>query len=191
MLNFKYVKRNKCKNFYEGWYLKIVDENNHTFIFIFGVSLYFKDPHAFIQIIDSSENKSYYFRFDKSNFYYNNEAIRIKDNILGINKLKLKVEPFDIDLNIKPTILLNGGLFKKSIMSIFKNLPLPTQHEIIFMNAKVEGKIKNKDNSYVINGNGYMEKNYGTKFPNKWLWVQTNNFKNFNTSLVLAKRFIM
>lgn len=31
------------------------------------------------------------------------------------------------------------------------------------MNAKVEGKIKNKDNSYVINGNGYME-NYGQNF---------------------------
>ena len=72
-------------------------------------------------------------------------------------------------------------------MGFFKYLPLPTQHEIVFMNSKVGGSIKTKSNEYQINGNGYMEKNMGTRFPKKWLWVQANQFEKYNASFVLAK----
>jgi hypothetical protein len=177
----------KTKNYFEGWYLKVTDENNHSFVFIFGISLYKDDPHSFIQVIDSSENKSYYFRFEVSDFYYNRDAIRIKDNILGIHQLKIQIEPFDIDLNIAPTLFLKKGLFSGCIMHFFKYLPLPTYHEIVFLKAKVEGSIKAKNDSYKINGHGYMEKNFGTRFPKTWLWVQANDFEKYNASLILAK----
>jgi hypothetical protein len=177
----------KNKDYFEGWYLKVVDNDNNSYAFIFGISLYKKDPHSFIQILNSEEGKSYYFRFAVEDFYYNKDSIRIKDNILGVHKINISVEQFDIDLNIEAIMPLKNGLFTKSIMCFFKYLPLPTYHEIVFMNSKVEGIMNTNDNNKMINGTGYMEKNYGVTFPKKWLWFQTNSFKNYNASLAFAK----
>lgn len=191
MNNFSYMGTNRKKDYFEGWYLRVTDDNNHSYVFIFGITLYEDDPHSFIQIIDSDEQKAYYFRFNVCDFYYNKKAIRIKDNILGIHQLKISIEPFDIDINIKPTTHLKRDGLCKCAMSFFRYLPLPTYHDIIFMKAKVEGTIKTSTQDYKINGSAYMEKNLGTKFPKQWLWVQTNHFDNSNSSLVLAKADLM
>jgi hypothetical protein len=183
MSNFSYKGHNKLKNYFEGWYLKVVDEkDNSVYAFIFGISLYKYDPHAFIQIIDNVDNDSYYFRFDIKDFFYNTETIKIKDNILSSKEVKIKVGSFDIDLSIEPTVELQPYGLTNSAMGCIKYLPLPTYHEIIFMNSKIEGTINNKE----FHGNGYMEKNFGCKFPSQWLWVQSNHFKNYNASLTLA-----
>lgn len=183
---FNYVGHNKTKNYFEGWYFKAVHDN-HILAFVFGISLHENDPHSFIQIMDSNDNESHYFRFKVEDFYYNKDIIRIKDNILSIHKLKVSIDDFQIDLNITPTANLKGIFCMKSVMGLFRYLPLPVYHEVIFMNSKVEGSIKTNSIDTTINGSGYMEKNYGTCFPKKWLWFQTNTFKNYNASFVFAK----
>ena len=187
MNNFNFVGLNKTKNYFEGWYLRITDEDNHSYSFIFGISLYKNDPHSFIQILDATEKKSYYFRFEVSDFYYNKDAIRIKDNIFGINQLKISIDPFDIDLNINPTVFIQRNGLAKCAMGFFKHLPLTTYHEIIFMKAKIEGSLKTKNHDGLVNGVGYMEKNFGCRFPKQWLWIQTNHFEKYNASFILAQ----
>lgn len=187
MNNFCFKGSNKRKNYFEGWYLKVVDSKSKSnYAFIFGISLYKDDPHSFIQIISNNDDNSYYFRFDISDFYYNNNSVRIKDNILGMHQLKLKVGSFDINLNIKPTIELKNYFLTNSAMGCIKYLPLPAYHEIVFMDSKVEGTIKDSNSSKEINGSGYMEKNWGSCFPKKWLWLQSNDFNKYNASIVLA-----
>jgi hypothetical protein len=181
MNKFSYKGSRKFKNYFEGWYFKIIDDND-IYVFIFGITLYEYDPHAFIQIVVNNEEKPYYYRFDISDFYYNRESIKIGDNVLGIHELKVKVGPFDINLNIEPTTQLKNFFLTNSSMGCIRYLPLPAYHEIIFMNSKVEGQINEKE----FHGNGYMEKTYGKCFPKEWLWVQTNRFQNYNASLTLA-----
>jgi hypothetical protein len=181
MNRFNYVGVGKTRNYFEGWYLKIVDESD-IYVFIFGISLYEYDPHAFIQIVANNQDKPYYYRFDVKDFYYNRESIKIGDNIFGLHELKLKIGPLNINLNIKPTVELKKYFLTKSAMGCVRYLPLPTYHEIVFMNSKVEGQINEKD----FHGNGYMEKNFGTCFPKEWLWIQTNHFQNNNASFTLA-----
>ncbi|MGE5456295.1 MAG: tocopherol cyclase family protein [Ignavibacteriales bacterium] len=187
---FNYAGHNKTKNYFEGWYLKVVNDN-HVLACIFGISLYESDPHSFIQIMDSDDSKSRYFRFNVEDFYYNKDVVRIKDNILSVHKLKLSIDDFEIDLKITPTTNLNEIFCMKSVMGPFKYLPLPAYHEVIFMNSKIEGSIKTSNIDTTINGSGYMEKNYGICFPKKWLWFETNTFKNYNASLVFAKANVM
>lgn len=187
MNDFSYKGLRKIKNYFEGWYLKVVDDKSNTiYAVIFGISLYEKDPHSFIQIISNDNTESYYYRFDINDFYCNRESVRIKDNILGVHELRLNVGTFEFDLSIKPTVELKPYGMTNSAMGCFKLLPLCTYHEIIFMNAKVEGIAKTSDISKEFHGSAYMEKNWGTKFPCQWLWIQSNHFENNNASLTLA-----
>jgi hypothetical protein len=181
MNKFSYKGSSKLKNYFEGWYFKIVDESD-IYAFIFGITLYENDSHAFIQIVVNNEDKPYYYRFDINDFYYNRESIKIGDNVLGTHELKVKVGPFDINLSIEPTIELKNYSLTNSSMGCIRYLPLPTYHEIVFMNSKVEGQINEKE----FHGNGYMEKTFGRCFPKEWLWVQTNHFQNYNASFTLA-----
>lgn len=187
MNDFSYKGLRKTKNYFEGWYLKVVDDkSNLTYAIIFGISLYENDPHSFIQIVSSNDDDSYYYRFSVDDFYCNRESVRIKDNVFGVHELKVKVGSFDFDLSIKPTVELKCYGLTNSAMGCIKYLPLCTYHEIIFMNAKVEGTLKTSDISKEVHGSAYMEKNWGSKFPKHWLWIQTNHFKNNNASLTLA-----
>lgn len=187
MKNFNYCGTKRKKNYFEGWFLKVSDNENNCFSFIFGITLNEEDPHSFIQIIDQKQNKVYYFKYKVSEFTYTDNLISIGNNVLSKNCLKLLIPPFDIDVAIKPTTYLKRRLLGNSVMSYFKFMPLPTKHEIIYMEAKVSGTIKNMNESLDICGTGYMEKDYGTKFPRRWLWIQTNQFTHNDISLVISK----
>lgn len=113
--------------------------------------------------------------------------IKIKDNSISTNKFRLLIDSFDIDINIIPTLYLKKRLINGGVMGPFKYLYLPTCHEIIFMNSKIEGHIKTGNIDSKIEGTGYMEKDLGTRFPKRWLWIQTNHFQNNNISLVISK----
>ncbi len=145
------------------------------------------DPHSFIQIIDQTQENAYYYRFKTSDFHYQNNTISICDNILSMYKLKLITDSFDININIIPTLFLKKRLGGNYAMGYFKYFHLPTQHEIVFMNSKIEGTIKTKNKESKIYGNGYMEKDLGTRFPKRWLWIQANRFLKNNIALVISK----
>lgn len=187
MKNFNFVGSKKKKNYFEGWFLKIIDNKNNCYSFIFGITLNQKDPHSFIQVIDQTQNKSYYFRFNVSDFYYSDNLIIIGDSSLSTNRLRLLVDDFDIDIIIKPTVFLKKRIFGNGVMGIFKNFHLSTQHEIVFMNSEIRGTIKTKTRDSKVYGNGYMEKDLGTRFPKRWLWIQSNHFLNNNIALVISR----
>ncbi len=187
MKNFNFCGMKKKKNYFEGWYFKISDNENNCYSFIFGITLNEEDPHSFIQIIDQRQNKVYYFKYKVSDFSHTDNLISIGNNVLSCNCLKLLVYPFDIDVTINPTTYLKRRFFGRSVMSYLKYLPLPTKHEIVYMKAKVKGIIKNMNNRFDFCGSGYMEKDYGTAFPKRWLWIQTNQFTHNDISLVISK----
>ena len=35
-------------------------------------------------------------------------------------------------------------------------------------------------------GNGYIEKDWENPMPSSWIWIQTNNFKNSNSSIMIS-----
>ncbi|MDY0197703.1 MAG: hypothetical protein RBR68_07795, partial [Tenuifilaceae bacterium] len=53
----------KTKNYFEGWYFKVVSASgNHRYAFIPGISLG-ADPHSFVQVIDGKTGETQYHRF--------------------------------------------------------------------------------------------------------------------------------
>ena len=47
----------------------------------------------------------------------------------------------------------------------------------------LKGKLTLNGQSIDLNeGKGYIEKDWGTSFPEAWIWIQSNNFTNSETS---------
>lgn len=82
--------KNKSKKYFEGWYYKIVDKDeSNSFAFIPGIA-YDKNRkgHSFVQIIDSINYRTEYFKFPISEFIYSEEVL---DVIVGDKNYLLSI----------------------------------------------------------------------------------------------------
>ena len=57
------------------------------------------------------------------------------------------------------------------------------KHGIVSVNHDISGTITvNNETVKLDNGKGYIEKDWGTSFPEAWIWIQTNSFRDHNSS---------
>ena len=189
----------KSKEYFEGWYYKQVSRDEKSVIsFIPGISLFNNDVHSFLQYIFISidENnkqtiKTGYVRFPLEDFKVSNSpfTLQVGDNIFTENKVSIKIS--DANTNIEGTLELGyltpieRSNLTPNIMGYFAYIPkMECYHGIVSMNHRANGmlRVNNKEIDFNM-GKGYMEKDWGTSFPKKYIWIQCNNFKNENTSM--------
>ena len=107
MNTFEYKNR-KRKNYFEGWYLRVTDEEkNVNLAFIFAITKDEEDPHAFIQVYDGIALTNKYFRFDVNDFKYLDKTVYIKDNYLSLDNMCLKVKDFEINIMMENIVKIN------------------------------------------------------------------------------------
>lgn len=192
----------KKKNYFEGWYYKQVSQDKRSAIsFIPGISLFENESHSFIQYIFISLDednqrvvKTGYVRFPVKDFKFkeNPFMIKIGDNIFSESMVDIKL--FDDRVNINGTIKLGdlkpikSSILAPNIMGPFAYFPkMECYHGIISMNHNIGGTLRFNDKKINFNnGNGYIEKDWGTSFPKKYIWIQCNNFKDKTTSVVFS-----
>lgn len=176
---FKYVG-SKDKNYFEGWYFKHTSKD-YSFACIPGIC---KD-YAFIQIIDN--NKSMYFKYDLKDFKYVDDTIWIGENKFNLNGIELNIykDKYSISCNIEYT---NHIYYKSNIMGPFSKFNMECNHCIICLKTDINGYIKIGDKTYIFESDlGYIEKDRGTSFPKKYMWLQANDKKS---SIFLANAVI-
>lgn len=191
----------KKKNYFEGWYYKLVNQKgDHTLALIPGISLNLKDPHAFIQVFISKtiEQKtklsSYYLRFKKEDFSYGHDHfyVKIGPNYFSKDKvsLDLKHEKFSLFgiLSLDHLTPIHNTLLSPNIMGIFGYLGfMECYHGIVSMDHHLDGSFKlNGEIISFDHGKGYIEKDWGRSFPRAYVWLQSNHFKDPNTSLMFS-----
>jgi tocopherol cyclase len=138
--------------YFEGTYYKH-QKDGQTVCFIYGKT----NSSSFIQVI--TNNKSYqFFNESKCSFGKNGICINlpdIKGNIAYSNLTPIKYD----------------------IMGPFKYLPMECRHKIISMYHKLNGSITIEDQFFdFTDGNGYIEGDSGHSFPEKYLWIHSNDF---------------
>ena len=76
----------------------------------------------------------------------------------------------------------------KKIMGWYDKVPfMQCYHGVVSLNHDLEGEIKVNKNTYTFHkGKGYIEKDWGKSMPSSWIWIQSNNFKNSNSSFMLS-----
>lgn len=183
------------KNYFEGWYFKHVSADlKNVYTFIPGISLNDADPHAFIQVLNGITGESEYIPFPTSEFSWRKDKLYVK-----IGKSVFTDSYVNIDLkvgNVKVTGLIEylnvvrypKKLFSPGIMGWYSFIPyMECKHGIVSVNHELKGKLHVNDQAIDFRkGKGYIEKDWGTSFPEAWLWIQANNFNDSATSFCFS-----
>jgi hypothetical protein len=180
---FQFQDKKKTK-YFEGWYTRLTDhKNNLNLAIIFAITKDPDNPHAFIQVYDGIKKTNQYIAFDYDMFHYDNDkqVATIKDNQLSASHLVLNTANIEIDITFD-SLLKNN----KSAMSFLRKMPLECFQEILILDGQYSGNITYLGTEIKSSGKLYQEKTYGTNFPNKWIWLQSNHPARSNASITLA-----
>jgi len=182
------------KEYFEGWYYKQVNLNHDvTISFIFGYSTNKLNPHSFIQIIRTNPLKTYYISYPLDSFKITNNGYTIGETHFSIDTLILNIKDKEIDCSgqlnfFELTELKGNNWYMPNIMGPFSYIPnMECNHGVVSMHHKVNGILKLNNESYEFSDDiGYIEKDWGTSFPNRYIWLQGNHFIQKDTSFMLS-----
>lgn len=184
-VDFAYQGGKKKTNYFEGWYYKNVTvDKKYTVSIIPGISYTKEKECAFIQVIETIHNKSYYIEYDLNDvvFKKNPFCIQIKDNYFYEDYIELDIHSDEIDLTgtlyYSELTPLKNTYYSPTIMGPFAYLPMECNHSIISLHHYIDGVLKlNQTEIDFEDGIGYIEKDYGTSFPLSYTWIQSNTLK--------------
>ena len=171
--------------YFEGWYFKHVSKDRkHVFSFIPGVSLTKNDKHAFIQVIDGITGKTWNIKYPVSDFGYSKHEFNVsvgKSNF-NLNGIALDLETEELtikgEINYSEIVKYPSSLFSPGIMGWYSFVPfMECKHGIGSVLHKLSGSISINHRETDFNeGTGYIEKDWGTSFPESWIWLHCNTF---------------
>ena len=189
----------KTKKYFEGWYFKMVSQDEISILSVIpGISISEdgSTKHAFIQIIDGKTAKTEYISYPIEDFYYSKDEflVQIGNNFFSKDSLILDISKDGISAKGKVymrnivALIPNESNGPKKIMGWYDKVPfMQCYHGVVSLNHDLEGEIKVNKNTYTFHkGKGYIEKDWGKSMPSSWIWIQSNNFKNSNSSFMLS-----
>ena len=185
-MRFQNLARNE---YFEGWYFKQVSADENTVIcFIPGASVLKGAASPFIQIILAQ-------RVDGT--------WKQTTDWLNVPKLESQDEPFSLrlgqaafsrdsisiallgervravgELRFHNLTALPVSRFSPTIMGPFSYLPsMECIHNVISLTHTLTGSLRINGESVDFNGGkGYIEKDWGSSFPKRYIWLQSNHF---------------
>ena len=187
------------KNYFEGWYFKMVSKDGNSILSVIpGISLSKNGDRqeAFIQIIDGKNATTAYYRYPIETFSFskNRFAVQIENNFFCEDSICLNIENNSSSVKGKVYMSNQVKLTKKKkektigIMGWYRSVPfMECYHGVVSLNHDLKGNIQKDQQHYNFDeGLGYIEKDWGKSMPSSWIWMQTNNFSNPNTSFMIS-----
>ncbi|MDG2491492.1 MAG: tocopherol cyclase family protein [Flavobacteriaceae bacterium] len=179
----------KNEKFFEGWYYKIVSENQeHKLAIIPGIAMDKKgNKQAFIQVLDGKNLEASYHKFLADDFKPKprKHNLSIKKNRFTENSIEIDLPNLKGKLQFKQRNPWSSSILSPNIMGPFSFVPfMECYHGILSMDHEIEGTLeyKNKKLSF-DNGRGYTEKDWGHSFPEGYVWMQSNHFSKPGVSI--------
>lgn len=197
-LNFQNLNR---KAYFEGWYYKQVSQDGrHVISFIPGINRYQGKTEAFVQIIFAElNNDKWSLETEWISFQMHETAsgdepffFRIAENEFRRDGLKVKLHTEQMsvegELRFSDAILLPSTTWMPTIMGPFSYLPaMECIHSVNSLSHRIAGHLE--INGRVIDfssGKGYLEKDWGSSFPKRYIWLQSNHFREDDASLFFS-----
>jgi len=190
------------KDYFEGWYYKQVSADEKTVVsFIPGVSLIEEDVHSFIQYIlvqtnEAGKKKTHtgYVRYPIESFHYQEKPFlfQIGDSLFTEQLLSVQLNDekmsFSGKIGLGKFHPIQTSILQPNIMGIFGYIPkMECYHGVISMKHRLEGSLAiNGQQIDFTGGKGYIEKDWGTSFPKKYIWIHSNHFENPTASLFFS-----
>jgi hypothetical protein len=188
----RYHGFSKSSGFFEGWYYKF-ENTNGTRVFALIVGVVKGKPgneKAFIQFVNGADFSSSYIDFPMSEFQASPQdfEVRLQESEFSKYKIKLRLPNLMLDLRFSNHVDWHKKVMSPNIMGPLSYWPnLECNHGIVSLANEVSGEVSFKHESVSLeNGRGYIEKDWGTKFPQAHIWMQCNRFNASFVSLSVA-----
>lgn len=170
-------------NAFEGWFIKIDDPIHDILIsVIWGYATNTQDSHSFIQFQSSIDHQTHYVKYPLDACYWEENPFTLH---IGMNQLSEEKMVLDLNtetLRVKGTFYfdtfrpIRRSVLKSNIMGFLSYLPNECNHSIISMYHKVQAQVEINGKRMILqDANGYIEKDWGTHFPKRYVWCQSMN----------------
>lgn len=193
----------KTADFFEGWYIKCHAANLDTIAIVPGIfrsrSSSPEHSHAFIFVNLNGVEQAYYrfpveaFHGDAKNFVVSIDGPSGTKNHFSSSGISVDLAPQpgdDAKMTVRGQLEFAGTVqwpitrFSPGVMGLVAFMPrVECYHGIVSMDHSVTGSLALTGASVdalafdgSAQSHGYLEKDYGQKFPSSWVWLQTNNF---------------
>jgi len=183
---------NRKSNYFEGWYFKIVSEDeSKAFAIIPGIAIDAQGKRQpFIQVLDGKKRTAQYHKFESESFIPATDRfeVTIGNNHFSEHKLSLNLPELKGELQFSGNVPWPNPWYSPGIMGPYSFFPfMECYHGIVSMDHSVSGQLE--VNGEILNfnrGRGYIEKDWGKSFPSAYIWLQTNHFSQSGISLKVS-----
>jgi hypothetical protein len=183
-------ERNK---FFEGWFQKVYSKaHKASFILIYGYATHNSDDEfGFLQVlIPNQVPELVYFPKNEVSCDIEKHIFRMGNNLLTTELIRIDINGLRIDLNLKSSQPFRT--FKNSMGYTYFIPNLPCYHSVLNTAQSVSGEIQHKGLCYTLDHEmGYLEKNWGTTFPESYFWVHAIDPNNPAISLLFSRAKIV
>jgi len=183
-------ERNK---FFEGWFQKVYSKaHKASFILIYGYATHNSDNEfGFLQILIPNQTPEIvYFPKNQVSCDIKKHQFRMGKNLLTSELIRIDINGISIELNLKNKQPFRT--FKNSMGYTYFIPNLPCYHSVLNTAQSVSGEIKHQGQCYTLDHEmGYLEKNWGTTFPESYFWVHAVDPNNPAISLLFSRAKIV
>ena len=173
----------KRRNYFEGWYYKMVSRDERTAVAVIpGVAMDKQgEGHSFIQVLDGRKKTSAYHKFPLDDFKAESSrfAAHVGTNRFTLGQISVDVPGFSCDVKSTGHVPWPVTLFSPGIMGPYAFAPfMECYHGIVSMDHMLTGTLDLGDGQVDMSGGrGYIEKDWGRSFPSGYVWMQSNHFE--------------
>lgn len=170
----------KRRSYFEGWYFKCISrDRSRAIALIPGMAIDANGQKiAFIQVINATTGKTYYFRFDYTDFqsrstqfdvsiagnHFSSEGLTVDSAQAGVGAIRGAL--FFSDIKPYPTSPLHPGIMGP--LSFVPNMEC--NHVIVHLSHRIDGQLVLDGEIFDFDdGIGYIEKDYGRSFPETYV----------------------
>ena len=187
----------KNKNFFEGWFFKVVDRTgDHVYSIIPGIFLGKKRSasHSFIQVMNGKTGETFYHRYTRDEFTASREVFDVQIATNRFMREKIIVDIANDEQTVHGSLHFSNlspwpvTFRAPGIMGWYSYIPfMECNHGVVSLDHTVEGSLCIGTSEIdFTGGKGYIEKDWGKSFPEAWIWIQSNHFDDPRTSLVAS-----
>ena len=187
----------KKRNYFEGWYFKHSGGNDEgVWSFIPGLALGDApgSGYAFVQAIEGKTGTSWWFQYPAEDFHAAESGLDIR---VGKNRFTDKGIEFDLSnenshisgaFAYGPLSVMKFPFWSPGVMGPFSFVPkMECNHGLVSLDHRVDGKVEVDGRAIsLVDGRGYIEKDWGHSMPESWIWTQSNDFPARGDSVMLS-----